>query len=420
MHIAFVVSTFPSLSHTFIDSQIRNLVERGHRVSVHAFNPPANTAGHDYWEDLGSRVSVSYGTRAPTRGWKRLVKAIGLAPFFAREPAAWASAISDAPAYPFERRLDAVYWLLPLLSTATADVLVCHFGDIGIRALNVRRLRRQPRRAVVLFHGADMTRFVQANGPNVYDELFRQADLFLPISERWKERLLELGCPPGRLRVHRMGVDCAQFTFLARAVPSQGPIRLLSIARLVEKKGIEYAIRAIATIPRPLRERIEYRISGDGPLTDSLAALAASLGVDRQVLMLGWQDQAQVVESMEQAHLMLVPSVTAHDGDQEGIPVVAMEAMASGLPVVATRHSGIPELIEDRVNGRLVAERDDAALALAVVELLEDPQAYADYATAARATVVSRFNQEVLNAEFERLLEALSSTAMDATAPAGR
>src|SRR5690606_8159727 len=130
---------------------------------------------------------------------------------------------------------------------------------------------------------------------------------------------------------------------IERRPDADGPIRLVTIARLVEKKGIEYAIRAIALLPPALRARIEYRIAGDGPLADELTTLATSLGVADRVLMLGWQDQAHVVGHVERAHLMLVPSVTAADGDQEGIPVSAMEAMASGLPVIATQHSGIPE-----------------------------------------------------------------------------
>src|SRR5690606_18136508 len=118
-------------------------------------------------------------------------KSLAIAPLFAREPSAWASALLKTPSHTFERRLDAVYWLLPLLTAAPADVLVCHFGDIGIRALNVCSLRRHPRRIVVLFHGADMTRFVETHGRDVYRELFVRADLCLPISERWKQRLLE-------------------------------------------------------------------------------------------------------------------------------------------------------------------------------------------------------------------------------------
>src|SRR5690606_11659871 len=120
----------------------------------------------------------------------------------------------------------------------------------------------------------------------------------------WKARLMELGCPAERLVVHRMGVDCAQYSFIARHVGDEGPIRLITIARLVEKKGIEYAIRAIALLPPSVRSRIEYRIAGDGPLADELASLAVSLGVRDQVIMLGWQDQAHVLEHVIRAHIM--------------------------------------------------------------------------------------------------------------------
>lgn len=409
MHIAFIVSSFPALSHTFIDAQIRGLAEAGHRVTVHAFYRPEQETTHDYWEKPGGHVQVHYGTHIPKTPWKRVIKALMLAPRFLWQPAAYLRAMTYRPMGTFERPLDGIYWLIPLLKAVDADVVVCHFGDIALRTMSLHRHTRPKGQLVAFFHGADMTRFVLTHGPGVYREVFDKASLCLPISERWKQRLVELGCAKSRLIVHRMGVDCARFPFIERRPDADGPIRLVTIARLVEKKGIEYAIRAIALLPPALRARIEYRIAGDGPLADELTTLATSLGVADRVLMLGWQDQAHVVGHVERAHLMLVPSVTAADGDQEGIPVSAMEAMASGLPVIATQHSGIPELVEDRVNGRLVPERDVPGLAEAIMETLEDPVRYADYASAARETVVRRFNQAHLNQELEDLLEKLAT-----------
>ncbi|MCE7903395.1 MAG: glycosyltransferase [Gammaproteobacteria bacterium PRO9] len=129
--------------------------------------------------------------------------------------------------------------------------------------------------------------------------------------------------------------------------------------------------------------------------------------METQVILLGWQDQAQIVEQVKAAHLMLVPSVTARDGDQEGIPVSAMEAMATGLPVIATRHSGIPELVRDRENGRLADERDAAGLARAISETLASTADYARYATAARSLVETDFNEARLNLALERKLQRL-------------
>lgn len=409
MHVAFVVSNFPAVSHTFIDSQIRGLLAAGHRVTVHAFAKPAQGLTHGYWADLKQPIEVHYGTPRPRAVWRRLVEALLLAPRFRHNPATWLLGLLAPPCHPFARRLDPLFWAEPLLPALAADVWVCHFGDVGLRALAVAKLARSRTRLAVFFHGADITRFVDQHGPGVYRQLLAEADVCLAISERWQKRLLELGGTPERVHLHRMGVDCERFGFVARALPASGPIRLLSVARLVEKKGLEYAIRAIALLPPELRARIDYSIAGDGPLQAELQQLIETERLGAQIRLLGWQDQAQVVRQVQAAHLMLVPSITAADGDQEGIPVAAMEAMATGLPVVATWHSGIPELVRDRINGRLAAERDPAGLAAAIAETVGSESDYAAYAKAARSLVETTFNEQRLNAGLEELLLRLTA-----------
>jgi len=409
MHIAFVVSNFPAVSHTFIDSQIRGLLAAGHRVSIHAFGRPAQGLTHQYWSDLKQPLEVHYGAPRPKATWRRLVEALLVAPHFRRAPGTWLRGLLARPWHPFARRLDPLFWSVPLLPALAADAWVCHFGDVGLRAGAVARLTRSRARLTVFFHGADITRFVDQHGPDVYRQLLADADLALPISERWQARLCELGGAPAKVRLHRMGVDCERYAFVARELPEQGPVRLLSVARLVEKKGIEYGIRAIGLLPPALRSRIDYAVAGDGPLQGELQALVAAEGLGAQVRLLGWQDQDEIVRHVRDAHLMLVPSVTASDGDQEGIPVSAMEAMATGLPVIATWHSGIPELVRDRVNGRLAPERDAAGLAAAIAETIASEGDYQRYARAARTLVETTFNERCLNADLERLLLTLAS-----------
>lgn len=408
MHVAFVVSNFPAVSHTFIDTQIRGLLAAGHRVTVHAFGRPAQGLTHQYWSELAEPLEVHYGAPRPAAAWRRAVEALLVAARFHRTPGTWLRGIATRPQHPFARRLDPLFWTVPLVAARDADVWVCHFGDVGLRAAEAARLLKTRARLAVFFHGADITRFVDQHGTDVYRGLLGRVDAALAISERWASRLLELGGSPGRVRLHRMGVDCGRYAFVTRTLPEKGPVRLLSVARLVEKKGIEYAIRAIGMLPAAVRSRIDYAVAGDGPLQGELQALVDAEGLGRHVRLLGWQDQAEIVRQVHDAHLMLVPSVTAADGDQEGIPVSAMEAMAMGLPVISTWHSGIPELVRDRVNGRLAPERDAAALATAIAELLASPADYASFARAGRALVETDFNEKRLNAGLEELLLTLS------------
>lgn len=407
MHTGFVLSTFPALSQTFVDSQIRGLLRAGHDVTVCAYARPQQDLTHAYWRDPPGpgRLRVVYGARIPQTPWKRLVSAVLLAPRFWRHPLAYLRTLLRAPRGSFERAGDAVHWLLPLQALAGADAVVAHFGDVALRGITLRESGLACRRFVAFFHGADMTRFVDRNGPTVFAGLFAGADLCLPISDRWRERLVELGADPARVVVHRMGVDLARYAWQDRTLPDSGPVRLLSVARLVEKKGIEYALEAVAALPAALRARVDYRVAGDGPLHADLAARIQRLGIGAQVTLLGWQDQDSIATLVAESHLLLLPSVTASDGDQEGIPVSAMEAMATGLPVVATRHSGIPELVRDGENGWLVAERDAAGLAAAITGALAEPATYRRYAERSRQAIAEDFDEARLNASLERLLQ---------------
>ena len=135
------------------------------------------------------------------------------------------------------------------------------------------------------------------------------------------------------------------------------PVTLVTVARLVPKKGIEDAIRAVAALA-PKYPTLSFHIVGDGPQRSGCQTLIEELGVQNQIRLLGQQPAEGVKHALKSADIFVAPSYTASDGDIEGIPVAIMEAMASGLPVVSTNHSGIPELVMDGVTGCLVAERD--------------------------------------------------------------
>ena len=142
------------------------------------------------------------------------------------------------------------------------------------------------------------------------------------------------------------------------------------VARLVEKKGVEVALDAM----RRLRDRgceVELRIVGDGPERTRIESLMRQWRLTN-VSLLGALEHSLTRHEFSEAHLYIQPSVTAESGDQEGIPVSLMEAMASGIPVVSTRHSGIPELVIDGQTGHLTAERDAEGLAVAIERLTRD------------------------------------------------
>ena len=197
-----------------------------------------------------------------------------------------------------------------------------------------------------------------------------------------------------RARVHRMyhGVDQAQFHPRPRSGVDAPPL-ILSVGRLREKKGLDTLIDAC----RVLRDRgqaFRCEIVGYGEEHDRLRARIARQGLTGAVCLVGKLPREQVIESYARAAVYVQPSRIAADGDRDGIPNVLLEAMAMGLPVVASSVSGIPELVGDGHNGLLVKPDDPLALADAITRLLHEPQLCADLGRHARGTVAASFDND--------------------------
>ncbi|HBZ5585582.1 TPA: glycosyltransferase, partial [Klebsiella pneumoniae] len=141
-----------------------------------------------------------------------------------------------------------------------------------------------------------------------------------------------------------------------------------TIARLTEKKGIETCIKACSVL-LSMGVDFEYHIIGDGPEKSKLTNLSHSMGLGNSIFYHGLQSQEVISKFLDESDIFLLPSITASDGDMEGIPVALMEAMAVGLPVISSYHSGIPELIDDEISGYLIDERDYKSLASKVIKI---------------------------------------------------
>ncbi len=405
MRIAVIVTTFPALSETFVLGQITGLIDLGHEVDIFAA-PSDDRAVHpdvSGYELLG-RVYYppwmprNYAKRVTKAGWLILRRGLTSPMALMRCLNIWRYGVDAAS-------LRLLYAAFPFLGRGPYDALLCHFGYNGRKVSRLRLVGAVRGRLITVFHGADMTRYLQDEGTQVYDDLFRDGDLFLPISDRWRSRLVELGCPEDKVVVHRMGIRCDRFSYREREIGQEKVVDIVSIARLVEKKGIEYAIRAIRALVPPIGIRIRYTVIGDGPLRASLSALIAELDLSTTVRLVGWKEQTEVMGYLDASHIFLAPSVTAADGDQEGIPVSLMEAMAMGLPVVSTLHSGIPELVEDGVSGLLVPERDVDALANRLDYLIRDAHLRMQIGRAARAKVEAQYDQPMLNVRLVELFQ---------------
>ena len=193
-----------------------------------------------------------------------------------------------------------------------------------------------------------------------------------------------------------MGIDPQKYNHAHHKSHIGNKIRILTIGRFVEKKGIRYGIEAVGRVMKEHAD-IEYRIIGDGPLRNEVESIIFNRNLRGNVKLLGWKSQEEIIDFMKDADILLAPSVIGQDGDQEGIPVVLMEAMAMGLPVVSTYHSGIPELVQDNVSGFLAPERNSSVLAEKLKQCIDSREKWPEIGMAGHKTVIENFNINRLN-----------------------
>jgi colanic acid/amylovoran biosynthesis glycosyltransferase len=401
MRVAFLANRFPALSETFVLDQATGILERGCELDVYCETEPS-APRHPEAGRLDGRV---HEYRAPRRYVRRLVTGARL---LANGGARLRRALN-----PFKYGMEGASWNLLFEAASFAgrapyDVLHAHFGPNGTTGARLRALGAARGKLVTTFYGYDLSRHVKTHGAGCYTELSRTGDLFLAISDTMRGELIELGFPAAKVRVHRLGVDVAAL----RATPrppraAPGAPRLVSVARLVEKKGIAHALRAVAALVRDGHE-VRYSVVGDGPDRRRLEALTRELALEGRVTFLGARTRPDVIDTLSGSDVLVVPSVTASDGDREGTPVVILEAQALSIPVVASRHSAIPELVEDGVSGLLAAERDESALASAIARLVTQPELAERLARAAGSAVTERHDIHRLNDTLVELYRGLS------------
>ena len=282
-----------------------------------------------------------------------------------------------------------------------------HFGRGGALALPVAQALGVP--LYVTFHGGDATKETHRRRrliPTIYQRRLAQlqayASGFLCVSQFVAERLGAQGFPKSKLITHYIGIDLAKMT-----PPHQRNGRLLYIGRLVDKKGVDILLVAMRRLQNaqngkmPDRKMPGLDIAGAGPLENELRAQAVDLP---SVRFLGWQTPQQLASIMRTAQAVVVPSRIAADGDCEGLPTVVLESIRAGLPVVATNHAGIPEIIRDQETGFLVPENDPDALAAALLAVMQPGDYIQQMVVNAQARLQNDFNAAIQSKKLQRRL----------------
>lgn len=246
------------------------------------------------------------------------------------------------------------------------DIIHAHFGFDGWRMYKVAEESNTP--LLVSFHGSDVSRLpTEFDWKRRYKNLAAKAQGFTAISYLMKKQLINLGFPKEKIEVIRTGVNIEDFSYTKSFDPTK---RIMMAGRMVEKKGFEYALKAIKFLKKK-NTLVQIDLFGDGPLKQKLEKMTKEFGIEDQVRFFGYVSNDRIKKELQKHSIFLAPSVTASDKDKEGLPVTILEAMASGVPVIASDHSAIPEAVNDEKTGLLVPERDFKAIAYSILKLLE-------------------------------------------------
>lgn len=376
MKITYIVNKFPKLSETFVLGQITELIDRGHDIEIISMSKPKEKIVHPDVEKYKLLKKTHYINKSHSTLGFELNKNTISTLFF-------------------------------------SDIIHAHFAAHSTSwALKTAKIFEIP--FVFTSHAYDI--FIS---PDLEDlnEKFINASKIITISSYNKEYLIQLLGQDfkNKIEIIRCGVDLKKFDYKKRKYKEK--ITILFVGRLVEKKGPNFAIEAIHNLTKN-HKNIELRMIGDGPLKQSISTLINKYDLSDNVTMLGPLSQADVIREMQEADIFFLPSTTAKNGDREGIPVSIIEACSTGLPVVSTKHSGIPEIIIDGETGFLVEEQRTEKMTEELNKLINNPELRIKIGKNARAHVQKHYTRKHEIDQLEELFTSLTinrNTSFDMT-----
>ena len=293
---------------------------------------------------------------------------------------------------------------------ARARAVVAEYGTTGVATMEAARELSLP--LIVHFHGYDASvHDVLAENRETYPRMFQQAAAVIAVSRAMARKLISLGAPAEKVHYNPCGINCEDFR---GADPSSAPPVFLAVGRFVEKKGPQLSLQAFAMVHQSMPEA-RLRMIGEGPLLDECRELAVKLNVQDVVTFLGAQSPAVVQSEMRSARCFVQHSMEAANGDCEGTPVGILEASASGLPVVSTRHAGIADVIVEGETGFLVDEGDVDGMAANMLRLIQNPERAGNLGRAGRQRIESQFSEKLSDQRLWAIIESCLAPACAAT-----
>jgi len=280
---------------------------------------------------------------------------------------------------------DSFGYAASIIKRKNVKAIHAHFGPLGFSYLPLSLSLKIP--LIVNFYGYDLSREdVISENREAYAELFEHAAKFLVEGPSMQKKLTSIGCPDKKISIQRIAINLENYKFKVRSWDSKKPVRLLFVGRFVEKKGLEFALRALARIKKDFVFR--FRIIGGGELEEELHSLASTLGFDKEIEWIGMRTHRNVIEEINNCDILVQPSVTARNGDSEGgAPTIIIEAQACGVPVISTTHADIPYVTVNTKSALLSPERDVEHLERNIRCLLDASSVWAEMGTLGRKHV---------------------------------
>lgn len=287
--------------------------------------------------------------------------------------------------------------------TGGFHVVLAEYGPVGVQVMGACQRARVP--LIVHFHGSDaFQRSVRAAHRDSYLKLFELSRGIVAVSRDMIDELVALGACREKIVWIPCGVDTSYFS---GGVPEVSAPHLLFVGRFVEKKAPHLTLLAFARATAACPDA-HLTMVGDGPLRGACEHLARFLEIESQVTFTGTRNHAYVCGMMRRARALVQHSVRASDGDSEGTPVAVTEAQSCGLPVVATRHMGIKDVVVEGETGLLLEEFDVDGMAEAMLQLLRDPELAGRLGRAGRKRIFERFSSEKSLADLSALITRLA------------
>lgn len=389
MRIAVVTGRFPIVGEAFILDQITKLIDRGHDVTIIAGSNPNECIVHEKVKKY-HLSEIAFYTKPPKSKAKRILQALKIVWTYWSGHAS--SLLKVLNVFRYGRRalsLSLLFYLEPFLKKEF-DLIHVHFGPQAVFYLFIKDLVDVP--YVATFHGYDYSKALSSFQRDYYRRLFRSANAITASSEYALDQIRRLGCDARKLIKTPYGVEVENIALRLRCLRPSEVLRVLTVARLTEKKGIPIAVLAIAKLSSNYKLRYDIVGATPEPLRTQIMKLIRQLDLSSIVTLHGSKTREELRKMYDEAHVFMMASHTSSDGDEESQGVALLEAQAAGLPVVATTHNGFPESVAIGKSGYLVREKDVDALAAGLERVIQEHDRWPQMGKAGREFVKQNFD----------------------------